>query len=164
MAPPKSPSRRAKTERRADSSNVLSLLQAVGGDAADASTAVVDLGGNPLATGEDQKELPASPDHCRVSGFGNSTTVNTTAEFMIEACDKNGTRVKKGGDAFFIAIRGASRVRGRVTDNQDGTYIMSWKPIVSGQYSVVVSLFGYSIAGSPFTAYVNDPSPFAPNC
>ena len=110
------------------------------------------------------KEMPASPDFCRVAGFGEMHTVGTMAEFNIEACDKEGKRKHNGGDAFFIAIRGASRVRGRVNDNKDGTYTLSWRPVVSGQYSIVVSLFGYSIAGSPFTALVNDPSPFAPLC
>ena len=105
----------------------------------------------------------ASPDYCRVYGISDHN-VNTVARFVVEACVDSGRRKPSGGDAFFIAIRGASRVRGRVTDNQDGTYTIAWKPIVSGTYYIAVSLFGNAIAGSPFQLMVHDPGPYAPKC
>ena len=47
----------------------------------------------------------------------------------------SGERQPRGGDSFFIAIRGPSQVRARVLDNDDGTYLVAWKPTVSGTYA-----------------------------
>lgn len=107
--------------------------------------------------------LPASADHCRIMGL-TGCSANTESVFQVEACDENGKRSTSGGDSFFIAIRGASRVRARVSDNKDGTYTVMWKPELSGNYEVAISLFGNAIAGSPFTLHVHDHLPFAPNC
>ena len=93
-----------------------------------------------------------------------SLTVNKQAEFQILAITEAGKRRKEGGDSFFVAIRGASRVRARILDTKDGTYTVLWKPIVSGDYSIAVSLFGVSLPGSPYPAHVFDPAPFAPMC
>ena len=107
--------------------------------------------------------LPASADHCRIMGL-TGCSANTESFFEIEAVDENGKRSTSGGDSFFIAIRGASRVRARVSDNKDGTYTVMWKPELSGNYEVAISLFGNAIAGSPFTLHVHDHLPCAPNC
>ena len=86
------------------------------------------------------------------------------AEFTIEARDATGALRPEGGDAFFVAIRGASRVRARISDNGDGTYKVEWKPPQSGQYQVAVSYFGMALPGSPWTLQATKPEPFAPNC
>ena len=116
------------------------------------------------ATAVEPADPPANPDFCRVNGLAEEHTVNAPAEFQIEAHTSNDVQKEEGGDAFFVAVRGASRVRARITDNKDGTYNVAWKPVVSGHYTVAVSLFGYSIAGSPFSVTVFDPAPFAPKC
>ena len=128
----------------------------------------------PTAAAEDQQttavplvkcqEPPASPGACVVHGMEQSLTVNKPAEFSIEAYDSTGVKKNDGGDAFFIAIRGASRVRARVADENTGTYKITWKPIVSGEYTIAVSLFGVSLPGSPFDVHVFDPAPYAPKC
>ena len=102
---------------------------------------------------------------CQVYGDGlEQVAPMHTAEFTIEACDATGQRKPEGGDSFFVAIRGASRVRSRITDNGDGTYTVEWKPPQSGQYSIAVSFFGLALPGSPWTVHATTPAPFAPNC
>jgi P2-related tail formation protein len=102
---------------------------------------------------------------CRVSGDGVAkAAVRHEAEFLIEARDATGQRRTSGGDAFFVAIRGASRVRARVTDNEDGTYGVLWKPPQSGAYEIAVSYFGHPLPGSPYQLHATKPVPYAPNC
>jgi len=102
---------------------------------------------------------------CRVTGRGlYEAAVRHTAEFYIEARDATGTRKTCGGDAFFVAIRGTTRVRARIIDNQDGTYKVDWRPPQSGTYSIAVSYFGNTLPGSPFTLTASTPLPYAPNC
>jgi len=103
--------------------------------------------------------------HCKVYGDGLSrATVRRITTFTIEACDASGTPKQEGGDVFFVAIRGGSRVRASVTDNEDGTYTVHCKPSVSGKYSIAISLFGLALAGSPFDLEVLTPAPEAHNC
>ena len=109
-------------------------------------------------------EPVSSPEHCKVTGLQQHLTAKREAVFKIEAYDDDGRRRNTGGEAFFIAIRGASRVRARVTDHQDGTYSAEWVPACSGDYHVSVSLFGVSVKGSPFSVHVQNNEPYAPNC
>lgn len=110
-------------------------------------------------------ELPTAPENCQVEGEGLSLcVVKKPATFTVVAHDTSGTRKSSGGDGFFIAIRGASRVRARVTDMRNGSYGCEWTPTNSGLYSIAVSLFGVSLPGSPFTVNVTLPYPYAPNC
>ena len=63
-----------------------------------------------------------------------------------------------------MAVRGGSRVRARVADQKDGTYLCTYKPSVSGKYSIAVSIFGVSLPGSPFALEVFSPQPDAEQC
>lgn len=90
--------------------------------------------------------------------------MNRLAEFEIHAIDSTGQPKNTGGDTFFVAIRGASRCRARVTDCNNGKYTIQWTPTVSGDYTIAVSLFGLSLPGSPFEARVFDPAPHAAMC
>ena len=69
------------------------------------------------------------PESCVVA-------VRHPTEFIIEAFDGTGTARPEGGDTFFVAIRGAQRVRARVQDNGDRTYQCVWTPLQSGTYNV----------------------------
>ena len=80
-----------------------------------------------------------------------------TASFTIRACDAGGANVACGGDPFVVAVRGPSRVHARVTDNSDGTYLCDYKAAVSGAYSVVITLHGVPLAGSPFQLTMKRP-------
>lgn len=72
------------------------------------------------------------PSQCKVTGMSDKLTAKLSASFVIEAFEMSGVRKNSGGDGFFVAIRGASRVRARITDQQDGTYVVEWTPHVSG--------------------------------
>ena len=103
---------------------------------------------------------------CSADGDGlRCGKVRHEAIFTITATDKDtGEPYQLGSDAFFIGIRGASRVRARVIDNADGTYTVQWKPSVSGEYSIAVAIHGVGIAGSPFAATIVAPCPVASKC
>lgn len=76
----------------------------------------------------------------RVSGDGTrEATIRQPTFFLIEACDAKGKRITTGGESWAIAIRGPSQPRARVTDHGDGTYLVIWKPYVSGKYEIAVS-------------------------
>ena len=102
---------------------------------------------------------------CKAAGDGlNQSTVRQQASFTVTACIESGEQKTSGGDTFFIAIRGASRVRAHVTDSGDGTYLVTYKPSVSGQYSVSISLFGEPLPGSPFAVSAYTPGPEVSKC
>lgn len=74
-------------------------------------------------------EAPVRRDlEYKVAGKGlTEATVLETSQFSIETFDASGARSAVGGATFFVAIRGASRARSRITDNNDGTYTVEWK-------------------------------------
>lgn len=119
-----------------------------------------------LSGDEASRVQPSHPAHCEVHGVDKSSrfAAKTQCEFKIVAHDVTGSRKTKGGEAFFVAIRGASRIRARIIDNDDGTYTCRWHAGVSGQYNLVVSLFGERIKGCPIQVLVCDPTPHAPCC
>ena len=103
--------------------------------------------------------------HCRVRGDGVvEATVRNPTYFWIEAYDQDCCKRDGGGDTFFVAIRGPSQTRARVTDNLDGTYLVVWKPHVSGTYTIAVSLFGEQLEGSPFVVHSSTNNPVASKC
>ncbi len=111
------------------------------------------------STGDDRSVLDikhaTAVEQCRLVGKGmEEVTVRKDAYFHIEANDADGRRRDTGGDAFFVYIRGPSKIRARITDNSDGTYLVQWKPSTSGTYKIAVSLFGVHVPGSPATVTV----------
>ena len=108
---------------------------------------------------------PAVASQCKVSGVGLELAIaRQTASFTIEACDEEGTPLRKGGTPFFAAVRGSSLVKARLTDNGDGTHLCEYRPSVSGNFSIAVSLNGAPLPGSPFALQVLQPRPDAPQC
>ena len=106
-----------------------------------------------------------SASNCKVEGEGLSVaTVRQPATFVVTAHDATGEQRSEGGDTFFIAIRGASRVRAHVIDRSDGTYLVAYTPSVSGCYALSISLFGEPLPGSPFTVVANAPIPDVSKC
>jgi len=90
--------------------------------------------------------------------------VRREAYFWIEAVDALKKRRSQGGDAFFVTIRGPATVRARITDNQDGTYLVQWKPSTSGMYTVAVSLFGTHLPLSPMSVVACTSMPCPSQC
>ena len=115
-------------------------------------------------------KMPEKPEdtcaiECKVHGKGIiEAAPRLPVDFFIDAYDFTGRKRKVGGDAFFVAIRGASTVRARIEDKGDGTYRVEWKPPQSGSYAIAISYFGMPLQGSPYKLHVSDPSAFAPNC
>ena len=102
---------------------------------------------------------------CKVEGAGLSVAmVRQTASLTITAFTEMGSMQNRGGDTFFVAIRGQSQVRAKVVDNENGTYHVSYKPSVSGSYRISISLFGEPVPGSPFTVNAITPKPEASKC
>lgn len=101
----------------------------------------------------------------RVNGPGlHEATVREPAHFTVEAFDGKGVRMACGGEPIFIAIRGVSQVRARLSDMENGLYEVEWKPTVSGHYSISISSFGISVPGSPFAAIARTPEPAPSRC
>jgi len=92
--------------------------------------------------------------------FGNglkSSQAGREVIFNIQSMDKYGNRVRKPGDDFQVKIVELSeelRVRAKVVDNGDGTYICSWAGMVRGEYEVTVCLKEDSVQGSPWKVVV----------
>ena len=78
--------------------------------------------GDEVEAVEPERVLPSLPAKCKVTGLERLYTVKENAIFEIVAFDEEEKRRAAGGEAFFVAIRGASRVRARIIDNDDGTY------------------------------------------
>ena len=117
------------------------------------------------AEGNSSTEPVTSPQHCLVSGDGlRQARVRQQAQFTITVCDDKGQSLHKGGTRPVVAVRGGSMVKARVTDVGDGTYITTYKPSVSGKYSIAISLGGVSLPGSPFPLNVVNNSPCAERC
>lgn len=109
--------------------------------------------------------LAAAASFCTVSGPGASTAmVRQTAQFTIEAKDERGTPCTQGGEVFSVSVRGASLVKARVADNDDGTYLVEYKPSVSGRYTISITLGGQLLSGSPFGLNVLTPQPDPTRC
>ena len=111
-------------------------------------------------------ELPRTdPSQCKLSGDGLSQAcARQPAYFWVEAFDSKGRKRPVGGDVFFVAIRGPSRVKARITDNGDGTYLVLWKPWCSGDYNIAISLYGALLPGAPFNVNVVTTLPCPTKC
>jgi len=84
----------------------------------------------------------------------NCTFLSFTAH--VQAANRGGVLIKKGGDRFIAAIKGPSgEVPASVVDNGNGTYNVSYQLPGSGQYAVSVKVNGRDIRGSPFQQIIN---------
>ena len=101
----------------------------------------------------------------RIFGEGfRRATVREKAAFTLEALDAEGKRVYRGGDPIFVNIQGVTRARARIKDNEDGSYTVTWRPVQSGPYKIVVANLGKPLPGSPFMCIASTPEPFAGEC
>ena len=55
-------------------------------------------------------------------------------------------------------------MRARILDNDDGTYLVVWRPTVSGVYAITISHFGITLPGVPFTVLSSTSQPCAAKC
>jgi len=77
------------------------------------------------------------------------------AQFTIEARDKNGNKMKEGGDPFVVEVQGPTGpIPVEVVDNGDGTYNVTYNPDDAGRHDIAVTLDGKPIKGSTFKVEV----------
>jgi hypothetical protein len=94
-------------------------------------------------------------------GHGGDTVTNgavgTATTFTIRARDEFRNPTARDGDAFEVAIFNAEKgtyTAGTVTHSGDGLYAVSVVPVSSGTSSIVATLNGVKVAGSPYTQLV----------
>mmetsp|Transcript_17569 Transcript_17569/g.24381 ORF Transcript_17569/g.24381 Transcript_17569/m.24381 type:complete len:756 (-) Transcript_17569:39-2306(-) len=96
--------------------------------------------------------------YCKAYGPGlEKGEVLQPAHFTIESRNKNGDRLKDGGDPFQVKVTGPYNydVPVTVADNKDGTYSVTYNPIDHGEHKVEITLHGAPVADSPYTVGVH---------
>lgn len=94
-----------------------------------------------------------------------TTFCNQGCEFVITLRDHFGQRLRRGDSRVHAAITecpatqqevwGTNMKFLEITDNDDGTYNMSYVPLYSGKYKISVAVDRCHIKGSPFCWYVS---------
>jgi len=83
-------------------------------------------------------------------GDRNQTTVIT-----VQARDQSGNKVLTGGNVVVVTVTGKNPTGPiTATDNGDGTYTASYTPTTKGRDTIVITLDGSPISGSPFISDV----------
>jgi uncharacterized protein (DUF2141 family) len=81
---------------------------------------------------------------------------NEEAHFTIFARDGYDQPRTEGGDDFEVIIDGPERVPVKLVDNGDGTYAVSYLPVIAGDYVIQVNLEGQPIKNSPHSVKVTE--------
>jgi hypothetical protein len=129
----------------------------------------VNLKGKPVLN---NYSIPVSksstdPSKSTASGPGieEGNVINQPTHFTIQARNRIGDPMKTGGDPFKVSVVGPynSDVEPKLTDNNNGTYLVEYEPTVAGPHKVEVTLNGAPISGSPWNITINrsdsDPDP-----
>lgn len=105
-------------------------------------------------------EVGTDPSKSRVYGPGVEDGVLNTkpAEFFIEARDRDGNKLGKGGDDFEIKVtdQDGKNIDAPITDNGDGTYKVQYEPTGVGRHKVDVRLKGKPVGNTPVSVLVKD--------
>ena len=123
--------------------------------------------GSPTGPGSSSRRGPPQTvaRQCVVEGDGLATAMTRMlTSFTIEARDAEGNRQAAGGDRFKVDVRGTSQARAKVTDREDGSYLVEYKPSTSGVYSISVTLNGCPLPASPYRVEVLTPAPDPAKC
>jgi hypothetical protein len=109
-------------------------------------------------------DTSASAAACTVHGEGLTGAVaGEAAQIIITALSRDGTRLRHGGhgDSFHCQICAVAAGRGTVpdgqalvSDNLDGTYLISYTAYQVGPHMVSLILRGEHVAGSPYSIKV----------
>jgi len=77
--------------------------------------------------------------------------------FTIQAKDRNGNNMNRGGDPFEVKIQGPDGpVDADIKDNGDGTYNVDYAPKSGGRHKIDVTLKGQPVQKSPFVVNVKE--------
>lgn len=106
----------------------------------------------------------SNPDPTQSYAYGpglNGTVAGTPATFTIQAVDQYGYPMVTGGLQASVFLNPPNPTEYiQITDNQNGTYTVSYMVQQSGSYSLIVSLNEIAIRGSPYPMVVS-PAPIA---
>ena len=75
------------------------------------------------------------------------------SSFTVSSFDECGNQAY-GDESVDVQILGSATISTSVTDQRDGTYLVSYVASPQGTYSVYVMINGEQIAHSPFTIHV----------
>jgi filamin len=90
-------------------------------------------------------------------GIEDGVQDNLPTHFTIEARDRNGNPMKKGGDPFDVKIAGPhGPVPAHISDNGDGTYTVKYAPEHAGNHRIDVTLKNKPVANSPYNVNVRE--------
>jgi filamin len=129
----------------------------------------VDLKGKPVLENYNIPVTKSTTDPSKSTASGPGiepgNLINKPTHFTIQARNKIGDPMKTGGDPFKVAITGPynAEVEPKITDNNNGTYLVEYEPTLAGPHKIEVTLNGTPISGSPWNIEVdrsdNDPDP-----
>ncbi|XP_058247354.1 E3 ubiquitin-protein ligase TRIM45 [Hemibagrus wyckioides] len=99
------------------------------------------------------------PSKCTIQGEGVQQCVEgQKCEFTLVCRDSAGEPMAKGGDSVLVSIihteKKECKVEATVTDNNDGSYAVSYTPMEQGSYSMWVCVKAQHVKGSPFALTV----------
>ncbi|XP_061483814.1 E3 ubiquitin-protein ligase TRIM45 isoform X2 [Rhineura floridana] len=103
----------------------------------------------------------ADPTKCVLQGADLcSTHQNEPADFTLVCKDTSDEQMDRGGEPIRVSIFHKDRkdcvIKASVSDNQDGTYHISYIPEEPGKYMVCVFVRGQHVQGSPFPMTVKN--------
>jgi filamin len=93
----------------------------------------------------------ASKSFAHGPGLEDGILDTLPTQFTIQAADRDGKKMDKGGDPFDVKIKDAkgNDVPFDLKDNNDGTYTVDYKPNGPGEHTVDVNLRGKPIKNAP---------------
>eukprot|EP01113_Clastostelium_recurvatum_P015306 TRINITY_DN184_c0_g1_i2.p1 TRINITY_DN184_c0_g1~~TRINITY_DN184_c0_g1_i2.p1 ORF type:complete len:757 (-),score=257.76 TRINITY_DN184_c0_g1_i2:127-2397(-) len=91
-------------------------------------------------------------------GVGDNVLNTKPTSFTIQAKDRHGRDLGKGGDPFEVKVTGpdGKDLHTPITDNGDGTYNVPYDPSQAGKYRVDVRLKGKPVGNCPITVNVRE--------
>jgi len=97
----------------------------------------------------------AHPGQSVIIGKPSKVPVNRKSSFQIQAKDKNGASLQRGGDTFEVQVRGPDTPRDlRLLDHNTGLYTVEFMMVKSGKYQFTIEGRGQAMQGSPFDIMV----------
>ena len=93
-----------------------------------------------------------------------SAIAGTASSFTLAARDFYGNARREGGDALVAGLSGPSKQRCEVCDNDDGSYTVSYRQEVAGDYALSVMLRNEHVLGSPFLLRIQPNLTHGPSC
>lgn len=108
----------------------------------------------------DGTHIPGSPFKIRVGGGGcypekvkaygpglSSGKAGEPAEFTVNA-------LEAGSGALALSVDGPAKVKMNCTENPDGTYQVTYYPVVAGEYTISIKFAGQHIPDSPYNVTI----------